>query len=173
MGSVIIAGGSHSGRSTLLNKMLEHEYLKYRNGTRTITFRREGAETDLEDEVVFTTEKVDRQLLTNVVRMKPNVIAFDTGYSLTTFSDMIYPDFFGATLFFVVDAVGDTVEELKDSAVENYLRVSGQKRVNGFDKLMITSVFDLGAENPFCVTEFLLERNPNFRFNQITGFYDN
>lgn len=58
--------------------------------------------------------------------------------------------------FFVVDAVGDTTEELRVSAIKNFLKVTKQKRISGFDKLMIAEVNDLGAENPFMVTEFPL-----------------
>jgi hypothetical protein len=172
-GSVIIAGDRHSGRSTLLNKMLFDEYLEYSNGVRTISFRREGYESDLEDEVVFTADYVDKYLLTNVVRMHPDVIAFDSGYAMDAFSNYTSLRILGSTLFFVIDAEEDTVEELKVNAVENFLKITGQKRINGFDKIMITEVTDLAAENPFVVTEFLLEKRTNFQFNQITGVYDN
>jgi hypothetical protein len=170
--SVIIGGARHTGRTTLLNKLLVETSLSYRFGLRAISFRPENYIAQLEDEVVFNAKKVNKQLYDDVVRMRPELIAFDTRYEVDTFSKGWSPHLLGYTVFYVVDAEGDTIKELKDSTVENFLKITGENKVTGFNKIMVTSVDDLDVEFPFNVTEFLLPQNKNFYFNQITEVYD-
>lgn len=169
---MLIGGASRTGRTTLLNKLLVEESLGHRFGLRAISFRPENFIAQLENEVVFNTKSVTKKMYEEVARMRPQLIAFDTKYEVNVFSKGWSPHLMGYTTFYVVDAEGDTVEELKDNTVENFLKVTGESIVTGFDKIMITSVDDLGAENPFCVTEFLLPQNKTFYYNQLTGVYD-
>ena len=159
-GSVIVAGGPRSGRSTLVNKMVLDAYTANKNGISVVSFRLQGANSVVglaPNEVELFPDFVDAFVVSTTCRyMYADIFVFDSRYTVDAFKHVPIPSFFDGTLFFVVDATGDTTEELRVSAIENFLKVTKQKQISGFDKLMIAEVNDLGAENPFMVTEFLL-----------------
>ena len=157
--SVIIGGDYDFSRTTILNKLLLDMQLE-EPSILTVSFRSVDHRPYLHNEIVFKTDVVDRTMLVECFRMRSHIVAFDTGYDYLFDKD--FPAFLhGHTVFHSVPAFGETAEEMRDSAIENFFKLSGRKETIGFNKIIVTKLNDLGDEASSTVTEFLLNQESN------------
>lgn len=103
-GSVIIAGGPRSGRSTLVNKMVSDSYAANKKGVSVVSFRLQGSNSVVEsspNEIELFPDFVDAFIVSTTCRyMYADIFVFDSRYTVDAFKHVPIPSFFDGTLFF-------------------------------------------------------------------------
>jgi hypothetical protein len=157
--ATIVSGDTDLGRQTLLNSLLTDFLARSRKKNKVVSVRDSSYIHGSIDEKVIVSDLVDSDTVSKMFHFKPNVIIFDSTYDEHAFDVLACPHFYGVKVFYVIKSSGDTVSELRDNTVQGYLTSIRQNNLEGVNKLMVSRVYDLDAEDPFGVTEFAVKRN--------------
>lgn len=152
--AVIISGDTELGRQALVKNMVDDFSSQSRKKIKVVSARSFAYESDVTYDKVFVRKAITSGDINKMFSMRPDIIILDAKYDEHAFDILHYPHFFGAKVLYVINADGNDVEELRKNTVENYLTSIKQSNLDGINKLMVSRIVDLGAENPFDVTEF-------------------
>lgn len=155
---VIIAGNPQTGKTTVMNDLVE-VFSPY--ATRIVTGRKNKSETK-DGIATFILDYVENKTVLNYLKMRAHVLVFDAPIKPNDYKGIDFPKpSDGKTVFCTLEVSGDTVEEVKLNAIKNYIKIDARSSLQ--DELVeVTNLFTtrkeiVEGETIYTVTEHLLK----------------
>lgn len=142
--------------NVLVSNMLHDIHTLEHGRIRVASCRPDGSVSLIENELIINQNVSSRSTIDMIMRVSPDIIMFDALFPFreSNFKGQLCPSQMGYRVFYFVQADGNNEEELRDSAIKNYLALTKRQDLSSVDRLIVSGTNNLDALEPFTFTEF-------------------